>query len=107
MARLPFPYYMEDISMTIRLVVSANGIKINTVRSAFEKSLRARLIKTNPNSDIDCVRKFGSLFAEDIPIRALEEMKLEQFKARICAVSNLFNLSYPLCSCILHWNLGD
>lgn len=60
----------EDISMTIRLVVSANGIKINTVRSAFEKSLRARLMKTNPDSDFDCVRKFGSLFAEDIPIRA-------------------------------------
>lgn len=60
----------EDISMTIRLVVSANGIKISTVRSAFEKSLRARLIKTNPDSDFDCVRQFGSLFAKDIPIRA-------------------------------------
>lgn len=38
--------------------------------SAFEKSLRARLMKTNPDSDFDCVRQFGSLFAKDIPIRA-------------------------------------
>nr|GEX82541.1 fatty-acid-binding protein 2 isoform X1 [Tanacetum cinerariifolium] len=35
----------EDISMTLRLVVSCNGIKISTVRDAFEKSLQARLIK--------------------------------------------------------------
>lgn len=60
----------EDISMTVRLVVSCNGIKISTVRDAFEKSLRARLIKMNPDTDYDCLRSFGSLFSEDIPIRA-------------------------------------
>ncbi|KAL2237212.1 UNVERIFIED_CONTAM: Fatty-acid-binding protein 2 [Sesamum indicum] len=35
----------EDINMTVRLVVSCNGIKINTVKDAFEKSLRARLLR--------------------------------------------------------------
>ncbi|CAI9096707.1 OLC1v1032909C1 [Oldenlandia corymbosa var. corymbosa] len=35
----------EDINMTVRLVVSCNGIKFNTVKEAFEKSLRARLQK--------------------------------------------------------------
>ncbi|CAI0448309.1 unnamed protein product [Linum tenue] len=35
----------EDIGMTVRLVINCNGMKINTVRDAFEKSLRARLLK--------------------------------------------------------------
>ncbi|XWS70173.1 hypothetical protein CRYUN_Cryun03dG0026000 [Craigia yunnanensis] len=35
----------EDIGMTVRLVVNCNGMKVNTIRDAFEKSLRARLIK--------------------------------------------------------------
>ncbi|PPS15673.1 hypothetical protein GOBAR_AA04901 [Gossypium barbadense] len=35
----------EDIGMTVRLVVNCNGMKVNTVRDAFEKSLRARLVK--------------------------------------------------------------
>ncbi|KAL4650607.1 hypothetical protein ACB092_01G099600 [Castanea dentata] len=35
----------ENINMTVRLVVNCNGMKINTVRDAFEKSLRARLVK--------------------------------------------------------------
>ncbi|PSR93628.1 Fatty-acid-binding protein [Actinidia chinensis var. chinensis] len=56
----------EDINMTVRLVVNCNGMKINTVRDAFEKSLRARLVKTNPDTDFNCLRTFGSLFAEDI-----------------------------------------
>ncbi|KAK2989429.1 hypothetical protein RJ640_018747, partial [Escallonia rubra] len=60
----------EDISMTVRLVVSCNGMKISTVKEAFEKSLRARLVKTNPDTDYDCLRTFGSLFSQDIPIRA-------------------------------------
>ncbi|KAJ9538362.1 hypothetical protein OSB04_031095 [Centaurea solstitialis] len=68
----------EDISMTIRLVVSCNGIKISTVRDAFEKSLRARLVKMNPDTDYDCLRSFGSLFSEDIPIRAGTTIKFQR-----------------------------
>ncbi|KGN55383.1 fatty-acid-binding protein 2 isoform X2 [Cucumis sativus] len=58
----------EDINMTVRLVVNYNGMKINTVRDAFEKSLRARLLKANPETDYHCVRTFGSLFTKDIPL---------------------------------------
>ncbi|XP_050943790.1 fatty-acid-binding protein 2 isoform X3 [Cucumis melo] len=58
----------EDINMTVRLVINYNGMKINTVRDAFEKSLRARLLKTNPETDYHCVRTFGSLFTKDIPL---------------------------------------
>ncbi|XP_075485344.1 fatty-acid-binding protein 2-like isoform X1 [Primulina tabacum] len=58
----------EDINMTLRLVVSCNGIKINAVKDAFEKSLRARLTKTNPNADFRCIDAFGSLFSQDIPL---------------------------------------
>ncbi|KAK9078496.1 hypothetical protein SSX86_002553 [Deinandra increscens subsp. villosa] len=68
----------EDISMTVRLVVSCNGIKISTVRDAFEKSLRARLIKMNPDTDYDCLRSFGSLFSKDIPIRAGTTIKFQR-----------------------------
>lgn len=60
----------EDISMTVRLVVNCNGMKINTVRESFEKSLRARLVKTNPDTDFNCLATFGSLFAQDIPLHA-------------------------------------
>ncbi|KAG9154044.1 hypothetical protein Leryth_000556 [Lithospermum erythrorhizon] len=59
----------EDINMTVRLVVSCNGIKINTVRDAFEKSLRARLLKANPGTDFHCLEKFGSFFVADIPLQ--------------------------------------
>ncbi|KAJ7958420.1 fatty-acid-binding protein 2-like [Quillaja saponaria] len=58
----------EDIDMTVRLVVNCKGMKINTVRDAFEKSLRARLVKTNPNTDYHCLRTFGSCFTQDIPL---------------------------------------
>ncbi|CAA2961604.1 fatty-acid-binding protein 2-like [Olea europaea var. sylvestris] len=58
----------EDINMTVRLVVSCNGIKINTVRDAFEKSLRARLMRTNPDADHHCLQTFGSIFSQDIPL---------------------------------------
>ncbi|KAD6794848.1 hypothetical protein E3N88_05744 [Mikania micrantha] len=68
----------EDISMTIRLVVSCNGIKISTVKDAFEKSLRARLVKMNPDTDYDCLRSFGSLFSKDIPIRAGTTIKFQR-----------------------------
>ncbi|GJU83818.1 retrovirus-related pol polyprotein from transposon TNT 1-94 [Tanacetum coccineum] len=68
----------EDISMTLRLVVSCNGIKISTVRDAFEKSLQARLIKMNPDTDYDCLKSFGSLFKEDIPIRAGTTIKIQR-----------------------------
>ncbi|XWS72371.1 hypothetical protein CRYUN_Cryun02cG0034400 [Craigia yunnanensis] len=60
----------EDIGMTIRLVVNCNGMKVNTVRDAFEKSLRARLVKTNPNTDYHCLSTFGSYFTQDIALPA-------------------------------------
>ncbi|KAH1056932.1 hypothetical protein J1N35_034997 [Gossypium stocksii] len=60
----------EDIGMTVRLVVNCNGMKVNTVRDAFEKSLRARLVKTNPNTDYRCLGTFGSYFTQDIPLPA-------------------------------------
>lgn len=58
----------EDIHMTVRLVVNCNGLKISAVRDAFEKSLRARLLKTNPNTDFHCLRTFDSYFSQDISI---------------------------------------
>ncbi|XP_065622203.1 fatty-acid-binding protein 2-like isoform X3 [Quercus suber] len=58
----------EDINMTVRLVVNCNGMKINTVKDAFEKSLRARLVKTNPDTDYHCIKTFGSYFKQDIQI---------------------------------------
>ncbi|XP_008786652.2 fatty-acid-binding protein 2 isoform X2 [Phoenix dactylifera] len=58
----------EDIHMTVRLVVNCNGLKINTVRHAFEKSLRTRLLKMNPDTDCHCLRAFGSYFTQDIPL---------------------------------------
>ncbi|XVE53830.1 hypothetical protein DITRI_Ditri03aG0033400 [Diplodiscus trichospermus] len=58
----------EDIGMTVRLVVNCNGMKVNTVRDAFEKSLRARLVKTNPNTDYHCLSTFGSYFTQDIAL---------------------------------------
>ncbi|PON39631.1 Chalcone isomerase [Trema orientale] len=60
----------EDINMTVRLVVSCNGLKINSVKDAFEKSLRARLVKTNPDTDYHCIGSFGSCFTQDIPLPA-------------------------------------
>ncbi|XP_057539618.1 fatty-acid-binding protein 2 [Amaranthus tricolor] len=58
----------EDIGMTLRLVVNYNGLKVNTVKDAFEKSLRARLAKTHPETDFKCIAKFGSYFTKDIPL---------------------------------------
>ncbi|KAM7275757.1 hypothetical protein ACFE04_017623 [Oxalis oulophora] len=58
----------EDIGMSVRLVVNCNGMKINSVRDTFEKSLRARLVKTNPDTDYHCLNTFGSQFKEDIPL---------------------------------------
>ncbi|GMI97871.1 fatty-acid-binding protein 2 [Hibiscus trionum] len=60
----------QDIGMTVRLVVNCNGMKVNTVRDAFEKSLRARLVKTNPNTDYRCLSTFGSYFTQDISLPA-------------------------------------
>ncbi|KAL0741052.1 hypothetical protein Bca4012_082565 [Brassica carinata] len=60
----------EDIVMSVRLVVNYNGLKINTVRDAFEKSLRARLVKANPKTNFHCLNDFGSFFKQDIPIPA-------------------------------------
>ncbi|KAF9680936.1 hypothetical protein SADUNF_Sadunf06G0173400 [Salix dunnii] len=60
----------EDISMTVRLVINCNGIKINTVKDAFEKSLRNRLVKTNPDTDYSCLATFGSFFTKDVPLPA-------------------------------------
>ncbi|KAM0891476.1 hypothetical protein ACQ4PT_026377 [Festuca glaucescens] len=61
----------ENIHMTVRLVVSYNGLSIGTVRNAFEKSLCFRLQKMNPNTDYDCLKTFGSYFSEDIRIPAV------------------------------------
>lgn len=58
----------EDIGMTVRLVVNYNGMKISTVKDAFEKALRARLAKTNPETDFKCIARFGSYFTNDIPL---------------------------------------
>ncbi|CAH9072210.1 unnamed protein product [Cuscuta epithymum] len=58
----------EDINMTVRLVVSCNGIKFKNVKDVFEKSLRARLLKTNPDTDFHCIETFGSIFSQDIPL---------------------------------------
>ncbi|CAA7019644.1 unnamed protein product [Microthlaspi erraticum] len=60
----------EDIVMSVRLVVSYNGLKINTVKDVFEKSLRARLVKANPKTNFNCLNDFGSFFTQDIPIPA-------------------------------------
>ncbi|XP_044471918.1 fatty-acid-binding protein 2 [Mangifera indica] len=56
----------EDIDMTVRLVINCNGVKIDSVKDAFEKSLRARLVKTNPDTDYSCLKTFGSYFTKDI-----------------------------------------
>ncbi|KAJ6824066.1 fatty-acid-binding protein 2 [Iris pallida] len=58
----------EDIHMSVRLVVNINGLKINTVRDAFEKSIRNRLEKMNPSTDYNCLQAFGSYFKQDIPL---------------------------------------
>lgn len=58
----------EDIHMTVRLVVNCNGLNINTVRDSFEKSLRARLLKVNPDTDYNCLKDFGSYFTQNIPL---------------------------------------
>ncbi|KAK8286874.1 hypothetical protein V6Z12_D07G020300 [Gossypium hirsutum] len=83
----------EDIGMTVRLVVNCNGMKASAVReclalldrlhfgflinwlncvcfSDFENSLRARLVKTNPDTDYHCLSTFGSLFTQDIALPA-------------------------------------
>ncbi|XP_012487113.1 fatty-acid-binding protein 2 isoform X1 [Gossypium raimondii] len=60
----------EDIGMTVRLVVNCNGMKASAVRDEFEKSLRARLVKTNPDTDYHCLSTFGSLFTQDIALPA-------------------------------------
>lgn len=57
-----------DIHMTVRLVVNCNGLKVNRVKDAFEKSLRNRLQKMNPSTDYQCLRVFGSCFTTDIPL---------------------------------------
>ncbi|RZB68368.1 Fatty-acid-binding protein 2 [Glycine soja] len=58
----------EDINMTVRLVANCRGMKINSVKDAFEKSLRARLVKANPSTDFSCLKTFGSYFTENISI---------------------------------------
>ncbi|OEL32334.1 Fatty-acid-binding protein 2 [Dichanthelium oligosanthes] len=75
----------ENIDMTVRLVVSYNGLSIGTVRDAFEKSLCFRLQKMNPNTDYHCLKTFGSYFREDIRIPALMANKLALSRAKIFA----------------------
>lgn len=60
----------EDIGMTVRLVVNYNGMKMSSVKDAFEKSLRDRLLKMNPDTDFHCLTTFGSYFKQDIPLPA-------------------------------------
>ncbi|XP_031498513.1 fatty-acid-binding protein 2 [Nymphaea colorata] len=57
-----------DIDMTVRLVVSCNYLKMSTVQTVFERSLRNRLLKMNPDADVDCLRLFGSQFPRDIQL---------------------------------------
>ncbi|EPS57834.1 hypothetical protein M569_16983, partial [Genlisea aurea] len=61
----------EDISMTVRLVVNYDGVKINTVKEVFEKSLRARLATMNPEADLSCLQTFGSFFTRDIALHVV------------------------------------
>ncbi|TVU03710.1 hypothetical protein EJB05_50741 [Eragrostis curvula] len=68
----------ENIDMTVRLVVSYNGLSISTVRDAFEKSLCFRLQKMNPNTDYRCLKTFGSYFTEDIRIPAGTKIDFRQ-----------------------------
>lgn len=68
----------ENIHMTVRLVVSYNGLSIGTVRDAFEKSLCFRLQKMNPNTDYSCLKTFGSYFSEDIRIPAGTKIDFRQ-----------------------------
>jgi len=68
----------ENIDMTVRLVVSYNGLSIGTVRDAFERSLGFRLQKMNPNTDYQCLKKFGSYFSEDIRIPAGTKIDFRQ-----------------------------
>ncbi|KAL5213135.1 hypothetical protein ABZP36_023982 [Zizania latifolia] len=68
----------ENIYMTVRLVVSYNGLSIGTVRDAFEKSLCSRLQKMNPNTDYHCLKTFGSYFSEDIRIPAGTKIDFRQ-----------------------------
>uniref|UniRef100_A0ACD5YU78 Uncharacterized protein n=1 Tax=Avena sativa TaxID=4498 RepID=A0ACD5YU78_AVESA len=71
----------ENIHMTVRLVVSYNGLSIGTVRNAFEKSMCFRLQKMNPNTDYDCLKTFGSYFSEDIRIPAGTKIDFRQTSA--------------------------
>ncbi|KAG1334305.1 putative pre-rRNA-processing protein ESF1 [Cocos nucifera] len=55
--------------------------------SAFEKSLRTRLLKMNPDTDYHCLRAFGSYFTQDIPLPMLVINILVLSTAKICVVS--------------------
>ncbi|KAL8101515.1 hypothetical protein AgCh_033424 [Apium graveolens] len=75
-----FGFYVHPCDVCEKLSSKYSSITANELNkrqsfyqdllSAFEKSLRARLIKTNPNTDLECLRRFGSLFSQDAPIRA-------------------------------------
>ncbi|KAK4338592.1 hypothetical protein RND71_043079 [Anisodus tanguticus] len=92
----------EDISMTVRLVVSCMESKSTHV---FGKSLRARLLKTNPDTDYRCLETFGSMFSQDIPIHASEATILEQFRVENCVVSELS--FYLFLGAIFDMYIGD
>ncbi|KAG8045099.1 hypothetical protein GUJ93_ZPchr0008g11475 [Zizania palustris] len=68
----------ENIHMTVRLVVSYNGLSIGTVRDAFEKSLCSQLQKMNHNTDYHCLNTFGSYFSEHIRIPAGTKIDFRQ-----------------------------
>ncbi|XP_056176918.1 fatty-acid-binding protein 2 isoform X2 [Syzygium oleosum] len=73
-----FGFYIHPYSVCKKLGPKYASMPISEVNkcqtfyqdllSAFEKSLRARLLKTNPNTDYHCLSKFGSIFTHDVPL---------------------------------------
>ncbi|KAK4388681.1 Endoglucanase 16 [Sesamum angolense] len=51
--------------------------------SAFEKSLRARLLRTNPDADFSCLQKFGSMFSQDISLHVLSCRRITEAKPNL------------------------
>ncbi|KAK6912880.1 Glycoside hydrolase family 9 [Dillenia turbinata] len=85
----------------------------HTIRnSAFEKSLRARLLKANPDTDYDCLRTFGSYFTQDIPLpvgttidfrRTVDGHLITEIEGRQIGVVH----SKDLCRAFFDMYLGD
>ncbi|XP_057957770.1 fatty-acid-binding protein 2 isoform X2 [Malania oleifera] len=75
-----FGFYVHPYSVCEKLGPKYASIPISELNkcrdfyedllSAFEKSLRNRLLKMNPDTDCHCLRTFGSCFKQDIPLPA-------------------------------------